>query len=633
MSESLISTLGVGSFRKGPKEGLTALVHIDDSMKALMSQAQPDSIDAKEELSAEMTKLMIAKIDDFKMTTNRIQSVLKDDISTDYNVLDLAYKYLKMSDHKGPGMSKKTRRNLLAKVDSLEQLAKRLNGGQDPISTDVKKGTDMYDLRTHFKGTRGSAEMEAKLKAKREAKKRKEIMERRKSGVKKVSAIDRLSKSKNKLSFKSAANKFRNKQTLDQMVKLAKLRQDKIDEKEKAIKARARKRAAHARDARKKLQALADRYSTRSVATGHDEFYTMDGGAPFSLDSLSTLMYTAHTIDLQEGAYAETILHKYLPSEPSIRVFEQCYWATHCKYFQNNSGDVLHEITDSLAALYVQLMDSVTKETHKAIFFKYYIYAISYAVGMAFYYHCPGSRNMYDATQTTFKLDTFQYMSSLLTGMDLLPESANLMSSTLFGEVLIIKRKGDSEDDDDEGATKVKGNNSKILSMFNTSKSKTKAKGPQASLLFSGQALWIPAGNLQKSASSAANSGVSPLVEQFLIGKTYKTSKKMKKSTTSHGHTSPLSLKRSGPPRKSYRLPTAAARVTEMREIMKDLKAKYKFKVRSCNSDIRASRKELKHSMSNIDLRQKYLRTAGVEERQRFTFTITEAKKGNTRKF
>ena len=86
-----------------------------------------------------MTKLMIAKIDDFKMTTNRIQSVLKDDISTDYNVLDLAYKYLKMSDHKGPGMSKKTRRNLLAKVDSLEQLAKRLNGGQDPISTDVKK--------------------------------------------------------------------------------------------------------------------------------------------------------------------------------------------------------------------------------------------------------------------------------------------------------------------------------------------------------------------------------------------------------------------------------------------------------------------------------------------------------------
>ena len=91
------------------------MVHIDDSMKALMSQAQPDSIDAKEELSAEMTKLMIAKIDDFKMTTNEIQSVLKDDISTDYNVLDLAYKYLKMSDHKGPGMSKKTERNLWLK--------------------------------------------------------------------------------------------------------------------------------------------------------------------------------------------------------------------------------------------------------------------------------------------------------------------------------------------------------------------------------------------------------------------------------------------------------------------------------------------------------------------------------------
>ena len=232
MSESLISTLGVGSMRKGPKDGLTPLAHIDDSMKALMSQAQPDSIDAKEELSAEMTKLMIEKIDDFKMTTTRLQNVLKDDISADYNVLDLAYKYLKMSDHKGPEMSKKARRNLLAKVDSLEQLAKRLNGGQDPISADVKKGTDMYDLRQYFKGTRGSVEMEAKLKAKREAKKRKELIERRKSGVKKRSAIDRLSKSKKKLSFKSAA-KFRNKQTLEQMVKLAKLRQDKLDEKNK----------------------------------------------------------------------------------------------------------------------------------------------------------------------------------------------------------------------------------------------------------------------------------------------------------------------------------------------------------------------------------------------------------------
>merc|ERR1711991_186522 len=188
-------------------------------------------------------------------------------------------------------------------------------------------------------------------------------------------------------------------------------------------------------------------------------------------DSHSVLVYTAHVIDLQEGPYAETILHKYFASKASIKVFEQCYWATRCKYFQRNSGDVLHKITDTLSALYVQLMDSVTKETHKAIFFKYYIYAVAYAVGVAFYYHCPGSRNMYDATQTTFKLNVFQYMSSLLTGMDLLPESANLMSSTLFGEVLIIERKKGS-------------GNSKILGMFNTNKTKTKAKGPQASLLF-----------------------------------------------------------------------------------------------------------------------------------------------------
>ena len=560
------------------------------------------------------------------MTTTRLQKVLKDDISTDYNVLDLAYKYLKMSDHKGPGMSKKARRNLLAKVDSLEQLAKRLNGGQDPISADVKKGTDMYDLRTYFKGTRGSVEMEAKLKAKREAKKRKELIERRKSGVKKESAIDRLSKSKKKLSFKSAAKKFRNKQTLEQMVKLAKLRQDKLDEKNKVVKERARKRAGRARDARKRLQVLADKYSTRSVAAGHNELYTKENGAPYLLDAFSVLEYVANVIDLQEGAYAERIFQKFFPSKASIRVFEHCYWASHCKYFQKGSGNVLHNITDELAAFYVQLMDSITKETYKAIFFKYYIHAIGYAVGIGFFYHCPGSRNMYDAAQTSFKLDVCQYISSLLCGMDLLPESANLMSSTLFGETLIAERK--KTEGVDKGHDTSINKNSKILSMFNTTKSKTKAKGPQASLLFSGQALWIPAGNLHKSASSAANAGVSPLVEQFLVGKTYETFQKMKKKTTSHGHTSPLSLKRSGPPRKSYRLPTASSRVSEMREIMKDLKAKYKFKVRSCNSDIRASRKDLTHSLSEISVRQKYLRTAGVEERQRFTFTITESKKG-----
>ena len=92
-----------------------------------------------------------------------------------------------------------------------------------------------------------------------------------------------------------------------------------------------------------------------------------------------------------------------------------------------------------------------------------------------------------------------------------------------------------------------------------------------------------------------------------------------------------MSLKRSGPPRKSYRLPSASSRVSEMRNYER-LKAKYKFKVRSCNSDIRALRKDLRHSLSEISLRQKHLRTAGVEERQRFTFTITESKKGNTKK-
>ena len=322
------------------------------------------------------------------------------------------------------------------------------------------------------------------------------------------------------------------------------------------------------------------------------KFYTKEKGAPYVLDAFSVLEYVANVIDLQEGAYAERIFQKFFPSSASIKVFEHCYWASHCKYFQKNSGDVLHSITDELAALYVQLMDSITKETFKAIFFKYYIHAIGFAVGIGFFYHCPGSRNMYDAAQTSFKLDVCQYISSLLCGMDLLPESANLMSSTLFGETLIVEKKRMKVVTKDAMNQRIK--TVKFSAFLILQSPKQKQRDHRHRFFFRGKRCGFLQAILHKSASSAANAGVSPLVEQFLVGKTFETFQKMKKKTTSHGHTSPLSLKRSGPPRKSYRLPTASSRVSEMREIMKDLKAKYKFKVRSCNSDIRASKERFK---------------------------------------
>ena len=83
-------------------------------------------------------------------------------------------------------------------------------------------------------------------------------------------------------------------------------------------------------------------------------------------------------------------------------------------------------------------------------------------------------------------------------------------------------------------------------------------------------------------------------------------------------------MKRSGPPRKSYRLPTAAAKVKEMRETMKDLEAKYKYKVRQCNADVRSGKKELQDSLNDIERHRGHLLKAGAEECQRFTFSVTQ---------
>ena len=279
---------------------------------------------------------------------------------------------------------------------------------------------------------------------------------------------------------------------------------------------------------------------------------------------------------------------------------------------------------------------------------------MAHAVAIAYYYHCPGSRNMYDQSQTSSKLDVYIFLSETLSGMQLLPSSANIMSTTLFNEPLDIKKKrrGSKNDEDDESASTGPAETTadKLNYIIAPDKKKKKAKQqkgkPKVSLLFSGQALWIPVGNLGKSPGQAANIGVSPMIDQYLSRKTFETKMRTKRRESKskmdilpsaqklRGSGSPLSLKRSGPPRKLYRLPTAAAKVVEMRETMKDLQAKYKYKVRQCNSDIRSAKKELRASLNDIERQRGHLLKAGAEERQRFTFSVTQQaqdKYGSTR--
>ena len=648
MSESLISNLGKGLKRPSPKPEMTKYGAIGGEMQELFEEAEPDNIDAKEELSREMTKLMQEKINDFKNTTSRIQSILTEDISVDCDVLELAYKYLKISDHKGPGLSRVQKRTLLRKVESLETLARRLNNGQDPISAEVKKGTDMYDLRAHFKGTRGSAEAEARAAARAAHKRKEEEMARKKTGMKSPeTALERLAKG-GKISKWNKLQKMSHDAAMIKMVNLAKARQDEKNKREKHIKEQIRLRAKESLDFRKVLQHIADNNSTRGVSHGHDLIYSKEHEPPFKLNSVAVLGHVATAIILQEGLHAQKVLKHYMCNKTSVNLFEKVFWACHCKFFQPDSELLLHDIVSDTARAYVRLLNSIEKDSHKTLFFKYYIYAMAHAVAIGYYYHCPGSRNMYDQSQTMWKTEVYMYLSSVLSGMELLPASANIMSMALFNENLEPpkkKRKGVGGNDGGEEEDTNRGSSmaAKLAQLgpkeAGTLRNKVKAKGPTVSLLFSGQALWIPVGNIGKSPGMAANAGTSPMVTQYISGATYESKlhsqRKSRQSLSTLGsesimpriasQKSPLSLKRSGPPRKSYRLPTASAKVKEMRETMKDLKAKFKFKQRACNNEIRAGRNELRQSLKQIDDHRSHMLRASIEERQRFTFGVTQA--------
>ena len=102
-----------------------------------------------------MTELLNEKIIDLGRVMKRVQNVLPIDLQPEgieEQTLDLAIEYLHMSDHSGPAASRKLSAAMLKKVDSLGKLAKRL---KVEIPSDVDRKSNLYDLRSYYRGHRG----------------------------------------------------------------------------------------------------------------------------------------------------------------------------------------------------------------------------------------------------------------------------------------------------------------------------------------------------------------------------------------------------------------------------------------------------------------------------------------------
>ncbi len=116
---------------------------------------QEGSSDERRAMSDGMVTLLREKMVDLGKVMTSVQGFLSYDMEPGVKgneVFDLAIKYLKQSDHAGPAGSKVLQRGLLRKVDSLGKLAKRL---EKDIPGDVDRDSDLYDLRSYYRGHRG----------------------------------------------------------------------------------------------------------------------------------------------------------------------------------------------------------------------------------------------------------------------------------------------------------------------------------------------------------------------------------------------------------------------------------------------------------------------------------------------
>lgn len=337
------------------------------------------SSDEKRAMSNGMVSLLNDKMSDLRNVMNKVNNFLPKDLEAGKGdeVFDLAIGYLHMSDHDGPAGSKKLQKGLLKKVDSLGRLAKRL--GKE-IPADVDRNSDLYDLRSYFRGHRGvdiygtssvgvrkrtssqsdirpgsaSSEFRHVLSMLDPSEFNPETTSLTKDGVSKshentYAQSDSMSVTSDSdsrfsvtLSDKSLSLTHNRNSRKDQKhassaasLTLSMARQQLVQmQKDKRRRIVAR-RNSRARKQRNTLSRIAESFAIRSVPDSQMLYRLGDSKPPLDIDAKLVLGYVADSMRTLEGSHAERIFRNYFLSMSSRRAFTLIFWQTYLRCFQH----------------------------------------------------------------------------------------------------------------------------------------------------------------------------------------------------------------------------------------------------------------------------------------------------------
>ena len=624
----------------------------DIEPSAPLTSGSSDEIRA---MSDGMTQLLKEKIIDLGNVMQRVQNVLPVDLepAAENQVLNLAIEYLHMSDHDGPASSKRMQSAMLRKVDSLGKLAKRLHV---EIPSDLDRSSDMYDLKSYYKGHRG-VDIYAKAGGAALRKKKEAANARPTTGnsdfQQALAALDptefypdedggrtdTISGMEDSLDYdetisgedssSSLAKRGVGKSARSSAAgALTLARQQLVSMQEDKRRRVNQRRTKKMRDQRNVLNKIAESFSIRALPNPA-LVYQFGKVPPAELNSGLILGYIADSMRIVEGSHSERVFRNYFTNLISRRAFSLSFWQIYLIHFQNKSkntapieaksaevrqqlllqreadivaqGKELENLSELLAATYVQLLTSVKVETHKPVFYRYYSTALSEAIYQTLYFYFPGSRNLYN---NQFKRQLYTEVAGTLSGMPIYPVSAAIMSAAIFNHVIITnddlsKKKNVNQNEGSFGGALPAGYSTKPRRFHDPS-------------------IWIPTGKRAPRTKGMATH-ISPLVRHFLG-----------KPVGRHGNLEPLPTKRSKPSTTRYRLPDAFKMIGKAEDRMLELRANYNFKMNQFSNDKRFDRKTVKLETRELEKEKQRVLFSNASDRQRYAFHILDEHKKAT---
>jgi hypothetical protein len=614
-------------------------------------------------MSNGMTELLKEKIIDFGNVMSRVSNVTKFDIepAAEDQIFNVAIEYLHMSDHDGPSASRNMRKAMLRKVDSLGKLAKRL---KVEIPSDIDRDSELYDLRSYYRGHRGVdiyADSGGGTRKKKQVDRPTTVNSVFQAALASLDPTEFLPDTDGMVGGESLQGDLEYSETSSMdgngagggspsLLKrglggglkksstagaLTIARQQLVlmqNDKKRRI---TQKRTQKMREERKKLSKIAENYAIRALPN-LSLMYQLGKTPPIDIDSKLIVSYVADSMRIVEGSHSERVFRNYFTGAISRRCYSLTFWQIYLIYFQNkakNNAPIdaqnatirkekllerekdivlqkseLNKLSELLAAAYVQLLSSIKIDTHKPVFYRYYSTALSEAIYQTLYFYFPGSRNIYD---NQFKRSLLMEVSKTLSGMPIYPVSAAIMSAAVFGHVIV------KENDTSTAGAEKKKKDRKIEAYGNALPAGHSTKPRR----FQEPSIWIPASKRTPKMSAQATH-MSPLVRHFL-----------NKPLGRHGNLEPLPTKRSKPTTTRYRLPNAFKMIGKVEDRMMELRANYNFKMNQFANDQKFDRNMIKEETKFLEKQKKNVLFSKASDRQKYAFYILdEHKKALTKK-